>query len=307
LLNTTFFCVCRVNEKMARSSIVLSMLGVLVMILQGHAMCPNDPTGNTDICDDDNETKVPGCGADLMFDLCVSTDICGSTGSCGSKFAPRCGSTDICADDIETPGISAYDLMFDLCATTTTITTTPKPTSTKIATKPETKNATKVMGKLNFKLTLPENETAASFVKNATVIKGVAKGIATKLKVDASWVTVVLTVATAGRRLAGTTADISVAFTITVPASSTNPAATAASLVSSLEEVAIAGTSAWSSTLKAAVNMETAKSYDVVVTSVAHTPPATSTAELPAGSASGAERASLMMAGVAAATLLCLA
>lgn len=176
---------------MDRSSIVLSMLVVAVTILQGHAMCPNDPTGNTDICDEDNETKVAGCGADLMFDLCVSADICGSTGSCGSvkhtyaKFSPafvsRCSSSDICADDIET----SYDkkVALDLCPSSSTTnkpgatkntTAKPKPLVTVISTAveladPTTFNKADYEAAMKKNIVLPEGSTVEVVVKGFSV------------------------------------------------------------------------------------------------------------------------------------------
>jgi len=153
-------------------------------------------------------------------------------------------------------------------------------------TKAPTTNATAptiVTGTIKFDVQLPANATAASFVKDAGVKKGVEKGIAKKLAVPFAWVSATLTVV--NRRLAQTRhlaenkSSINVEFKVTIPptAKATQSAsAVQTSLTSATKESA---KNAWGTHLTDSIKEE-AKAYkniQVSVSSVAHVPVTTRT------------------------------
>jgi len=115
---------------------------------------------------------------------------------------------------------------------------------------------TKVVGKIAFKLTLPAGKVIADVLVDPVVKKGVAKGIATKLGVNATWVTVVLTLdTTGGRRLAGEH-KINTAFTVTIPANTASHSiATVQDELKASAEGAGAATN-WGTALKSSINEE---------------------------------------------------
>jgi hypothetical protein len=141
-----------------------------------------------------------------------------------------------------------------------------------------------VTGKLKFEVELPANVTAASFVKDAGVKRGVEKGIAKKLSVLAAWVNATLKVA--NRRLAETrhladgfrsqaTSSIQVDFVVTVPATAPQIAsAIQTALYASESRFTKADKTDWSTRLATAIKEEatTYKDIKVTVSSVAHVP-----------------------------------
>jgi len=206
-------------------------------------------------------------------------------------------------------------------STTTTLTTVAKDTTVAKATTVITttvKAPTVVVGKVVFDVDLPANLTAANFVKDPKVKKGVEKGIATRLNVSADWVKATLTIAT-GRRLSSSRllakASINVDFKITIP-----PTASASQSESKLQtSIKSATTAAWSTGLQTSIKAEDAatfKDLKVTVSSVAHVTTTTTTAKpttstepadsLGEGSANGANdvsRSSMVVPLVTAAVL----
>jgi len=154
----------------------------------------------------------------------------------------------------------------------------------KIASNKTVKAPTIVIGKIRFEVELPANVTAASFVKDAGVKKGVEKGIAKKLGVLAEWVNATLTLG--NRRLAETrhlaggfrsqaSASIQVDFVVTVPATAPQLAsAIQTSLYQSESRFTLADKKDWSTQLATAIKEEATayKDIKVEVSSVAHVP-----------------------------------
>jgi hypothetical protein len=161
-----------------------------------------------------------------------------------------------------------------------------------------------VKGSVNFEVTLPTNVTQEQFLKDPEVKTGVQKGIAKKLGVNESWVTVTLT---AGRRLsatrllAATKANVKVAFTVTVPAGTdgTKSAASLKTRLTGATSNSDAEKNDWATTVTDGIKQASPTKYATVAVttkSVAHVP--TTTAPKPAPGSdigvSGADAASGM-------------
>jgi len=118
---------------------------------------------------------------------------------------------------------------------------------------------TKVIGKIAFKLTLPAGKKIEAVLADPAVKKGVATGIATKLGVNASWVTVVLTLDTTGARRLATESKINVAFTVTIPANTQTHDVKSVVSVFKASAAGSAATTDWGSALKTSINSEVKK------------------------------------------------
>jgi len=163
-----------------------------------------------------------------------------------------------------------------------------------------------VTGTIKFDVQLPANVTAASFVKDAGVKKGVEKGISKKLAVPPAWVSATLTVVSRRlaqtRYLAGNKSSINVEFKVTIP-----PTAKATQSASAIQTALTSATkesdkSAWGTDLTASIKEEakTYKNIQVSVSSVAHVPVTTSKPITKPGTANKASSSSsLMLAALA--------
>jgi len=135
-----------------------------------------------------------------------------------------------------------------------------------------------ITGKVNMGVTLPSGTTADAFVKDAAVIRGVKNGVAAKVGCTASWVSVVLSVDSSSRRLAGGAASIklSVDYTVTVP--SGESAAKVSNVQSALSGSASSDKTAWSSMINTELKKE---KPNVTVTVTGVVAPVTVTATAP--------------------------
>jgi hypothetical protein len=146
-----------------------------------------------------------------------------------------------------------------------------------------------VKGSVSFEVTLPSNVTQAQFLNDVKVKTGVQKGVAKKLGVNHTWVTVTLTAGSSARRLspsrslAGAKANINVDFTVTVPAGTAGGATSAATIQSSLTASTASSDSQktqWNTDLVAEIKAASPTTYANVAiktSSVAHVPPTTTT------------------------------
>jgi hypothetical protein len=172
----------------------------------------------------------------------------------------KLGDKGCCTQSEVKKAVVDYSLTGKKIPPTTTTTTTAR-TTTSIG-------PSKVMGSIELNVTLASGVTPASFVKDPDVKTGVEKGIAQKLGVGASWVSVTLTVvSSAGRRLTtSSVAQVKVDFIITVPLG-----APASKSASSLTEVIKNGGSEknlWESALGDAISKETSATYSVNVVGI---------------------------------------
>jgi len=147
-----------------------------------------------------------------------------------------------------------------------------------------------VSGSIKFAVALPTGTNISQFLADTGVKTGVQKGIAQKLGVDASWVTVKLSVDASNRRLAQSRQlaeqKIKVDFTVTIPPGTTG-VKSAATIETALKGTA--DTSSWKQALETGIKAEDGafKTAAVTVSAVGHVT-TTTTTKAPAASTSKA-------------------
>jgi len=148
--------------------------------------------------------------------------------------------------------------------TMTTVTTVTTVTTFATVEPPTT---TAVLWNMKLDVTLPSGVSAASFVKDAQVKKGVEKGIAIKLEISADWVKAVLTLAKVVRRRLSSAAGINVNVAISIP-KAPGSSNFASSLRATLQKANSASEKiAWGSAIATSVSMETGKVHKVALES----------------------------------------